>query len=314
MNILFNELSLKEDIDNPHEFYGHVKELMLARKTLLNRKIMISCHRNLVNTKFKNEKTVLEYIMNFSREEKIDFLNWITKNGPFWEEKQLHAFEDYFSCFDSKVTGSALAEAAAHIYCENNYQTFSIQPSVFGDEIIPVILKLKDKDIDINVKNHISLDSIELENISNKKDIESWDALEEISRDEFKNLTFTEESFHPIKKMPFYKAASTSIIEKLKVLNDIKISFDSDGRFSSEGKEIYRNHFTGDKAWFTDSSDGEKRDFSNEMKFLIDGDERLFCTWHGKVKTPQIRIHFSYPITQKSPLYIVYVGEKITKS
>ena len=34
---------------------------------------------------------------------------------------------------------------------------------------------------------------------------------------------------------------------------------------------------------------------------------------HGKVKTPQIRIHFSWPITASTPLYVVYVGYKITK-
>jgi len=41
--------------------------------------------------------------------------------------------------------------------------------------------------------------------------------------------------------------------------------------------------------------------------------ETLFCSWHGKVKTPQYRIHFSWPVTAASPVYVVYVGPKITK-
>jgi hypothetical protein len=41
--------------------------------------------------------------------------------------------------------------------------------------------------------------------------------------------------------------------------------------------------------------------------------EKIFCTWHGKVKTPQYRIHFSWPISAVAPLYVVYIGPKITK-
>ena len=41
--------------------------------------------------------------------------------------------------------------------------------------------------------------------------------------------------------------------------------------------------------------------------------ERLFCPWHGKVQTPQMRIHYSDPIAGDRALYVVYVGPKITK-
>jgi hypothetical protein len=42
--------------------------------------------------------------------------------------------------------------------------------------------------------------------------------------------------------------------------------------------------------------------------------ETLFCPWHGKVQTPQIRIHFSgTTIRHDQPLYVVYIGPKIAK-
>jgi len=69
------------------------------------------------------------------------------------------------------------------------------------------------------------------------------------------------------------------------------------------------------KAWFSDSSDAEKNEFRTELTFKhpeIDG-ETLFCTMHDKVKTPQIRIHFSWPVRADAPLYVVYVGQNITK-
>lgn len=89
---------------------------------------------------------------------------------------------------------------------------------------------------------------------------------------------------------------------------------DDDG-LNAEGLEIQQNHFVGDKAWFTDSSDGEKREFKNELTFPHPErpGETLFCTWHGKVKTPQMRVHFAYPLKRNEPLYVVYIGPKITK-
>lgn len=79
--------------------------------------------------------------------------------------------------------------------------------------------------------------------------------------------------------------------------------------------------FTGKKgdggrgATFTDSSDSEKSEFKKEMTFdnPLDAKRTLFCPWHGKVQTPQLRVHFSYPICADEALFVVYVGPKLTK-
>jgi len=42
-------------------------------------------------------------------------------------------------------------------------------------------------------------------------------------------------------------------------------------------------------------------------------DETIFCPWYGKVGTPQLRVHFSWPVRADETLYVVYVGPKITK-
>ena len=85
--------------------------------------------------------------------------------------------------------------------------------------------------------------------------------------------------------------------------------------------EIYQNYFTGKKegggrgSLFSDSSDSEKVEFKQKLTFVHPGKDKqtLFCSWHGKVQTPQLRIHFSSRILATEPLYIVYVGPKITK-
>lgn len=108
------------------------------------------------------------------------------------------------------------------------------------------------------------------------------------------------------------------------VLNRMKQCFDDEGGRTVEGHRLYRDFFTGKKgdggrgAAFSDSSDGEKQAFASELTFPNPADpadpaDSLFCTWHGKVQTPQLRVHFSHPIRNEDPLYVVYVGPKITR-
>lgn len=42
--------------------------------------------------------------------------------------------------------------------------------------------------------------------------------------------------------------------------------------------------------------------------------KKLFCPWHGKIKTPQFRIHFEWPRPAgQREIKVVYIGPKITK-
>jgi hypothetical protein len=102
----------------------------------------------------------------------------------------------------------------------------------------------------------------------------------------------------------------------LNVLNRLKTCFDAEGRRTSEGEELVDNFFRREKALFSDSSESEKNDanFRSAMTFKDPDGQELICFWHGKVKRPkQYRIHFSYPIEKDEPLYIAYIGEKLTK-
>ena len=99
------------------------------------------------------------------------------------------------------------------------------------------------------------------------------------------------------------------------LLDRLARAFDADGARTSEGHRIYQDHFTGDRGSFSDSSDSEKRDFREALTFRRPDDtgESLFCTWHGKVRRPALRVHFSWPIRFGEPVYVVYAGPKITK-
>lgn len=313
MEILFNERSLNDGIKSQEELHEEIKSVMIARQFLLKKDKNIYCHRNFINHQLSNNEKIIKYIMRFEKTDKIDVLTWLTKTGPFWDDNQLHSSEDSYFHLSENISGSSLAEAAACIYCDEERHTFSLKSESYNGERINIIWKNENENIELSIENHISVETLAQKTSLSTNNIESWDQLEKMARSEFKNLEFIKECFIPLNKLPFYKAASTSIMAKLSVLNILKDSFEDSGKFTPQGQELYQQHFTGDKSWFSDSSESERKDFEKEMTFKINEKEKRLCAWHGKVKTPQIRIHFSDPVEKNNPLYIAYIGEKITK-
>ena len=190
----------------------------------------------------------------------------------------------------------------------------SFDPSPWAHTPIDVKWEARPDEL-ISVPNHWHVDTVRTSlEVHIPTVIDSWASLEVYSRKEYRRLTFGVDAFRPLDGHPFVPGASDRIVYLLRVLDKFKSCFDDNGERTKEGDDLYALHFTGGKALFTDSSAGEKVDFKNEMTFpdpSVSGD--LFCTWHGKVKTPQIRIHFTYPILKTTPLYVMYVGPKITK-
>lgn len=101
----------------------------------------------------------------------------------------------------------------------------------------------------------------------------------------------------------------------LNVLDRYADAFDNGGGLTSEGKRIYRDFFTGQNALFSDSSDTEKSKFRGELTFKhpSEAGKSLFCPWHGKERHSALRLHFSWPVRFKEPVYVVYIGKKITR-
>ena len=101
----------------------------------------------------------------------------------------------------------------------------------------------------------------------------------------------------------------------LSILDRFAVAFESDGRRSVEGHRLYQDYFTGDRGWFSDSSDTEKSNFGRDMHFRHPDKpgETIPCYWHGKVNQLTLRIHFSWPVRAGEPLYVMYIGQKITR-
>jgi hypothetical protein len=243
-------------------------------------------------------------------------MQWLTRHGPYWEDAQLHDENEWLEVNGEIVTSTAIGEAAI---CQSRglcRELISIEPSdwLFTPIVVTWILDSSAKE-DISVTNHWHIETVKQSLATNPVRIESWNDLATQVRRACTRLTFADDTFDPLAGHPFSIGAAERIQVLLYTLNEFKGCFDENGKRDAEGNRIYADHFTGEKAWFSDSSSTEKSEFQNELTFPHPESARrsLFATWHGKVKTPQIRIHFSWPVRSETPLYVVYVGPKITK-
>lgn len=271
------------------------------------------CHRKIASTYVTPNISLQQAIQRLSRDKRRSVMGWLTQHGPFWEEERRHSQEECLKCMGKVVTDTAVGEAA---YCCLNLSErhlVSLVPSSWDFSPVEVKWYRDDSDVrEVAVANYRN--STELENSlrSAPAAIKSWKDLEQSSRSRCSHLTFLPDCFDPLLGHPFVKSAAIRVLALLETLDRFKAV---KGRNSTEGNKLYQDHFTGARAWFSDSSDTEKVEFRNKLTFRNPANTQkpLFCAWHGKVnyRIP-IRIHFSWPVQASEPLYVTYIGPKLT--
>ena len=311
-----NDLSIHGQFPDIASFHTAVTRIMSMRNLSRQYGVELFCHRNMAHAQVTDAFKLPQVIGRFSQAERSALMQWLTKHGPYWEDYREHDSDDYLECNEKIVTDYAIGEAAFRCFHAGNCQIVSMTPSNWEESPLSVWWRGGNcGDLDVQVINHLDIENLEAILRSEPPPIESWERLDDVCCARFLNLKFSGDAFDSLAGHPFVPGAAQRIIERLDILDRYKKCFDADGKRTSEGHQLYQEHFTGNKAWFSDSSDDEKHDFKTELTFKHpeNSGEKLFCAMHGKVKTPQIRIHFSWPVTAKSALYVVYVGHKITK-
>lgn len=316
MELLVNDLSFHGQFQDLGSFRNAIEHVMIMREVARRYGRALHCHKNMAHARITPTLSMPQAIQGLTTNEKRALMTWLHRLGPFWEEARVHHPNDYLECNGDVVTDTAVGEAAYCCIHGIDRRLVSLTPSAW--EFSPVSITLIPDDSDrrtVEVLNYWEVEGLEVALQSSPTRATSWDELENtcISRCPF--LTFSMDAFKPLRGYPFAEGAAFRILALLDTLNQFKSCFDEHGQRTPEGHKIYQDHFTGEKAWFSDSSDAEKRDFEAELTFrhpTAEG-ERLFCPMHGKVKSPQLRIHFSWPVRADEPLFVVYVGPKITK-
>lgn len=316
MSFLFNDLSLHGQFADAAAFRIAVGKVMKIRAIAQRFGHEVDCHRGLNQAQVTESKSLAQYVSELEIEERRAFLAWINKTGPFWDDTRVHGENEVFACGENPVTNSAVGEAAASQFEGVSKRLVSVDPSQWTRSPIEVTWHLDDGSTrSAGVPNHWESEGLAEALAAGESPIRSWQTLDARARNRFTDLTFLEDAFKKLYPHPFYMPACERILILLNALNTLKTSFRADGTWNEKGKAILQDYFSGSEARFTDSSAGDKAKYGADMKFPHPTIPReyLDCTWHGKVKTPQIRIHFTFPITEAAPLYIAYVGPKITK-
>ena len=311
MNFVLNELSLRGQFSEKQSFLESLTTIMRIKQMLDHFGHTFKLHRKFQNKCAIGTTTIREAIRSLPEAKKRSIMSWITTVGPFWSDNQQHCSNDHIFINNQNIIESALAEAGYHCFLGEKIPAVSFAPSEWTYTPIPVNIE----GANVSIDNFWSTDTL----IPYLKDAlpepNSWKMLEVNSRKCFPALTILIDAFSYLNSEPFSRHIAKETFHLLNVLNFLKSNFDENGRPTKQWNEMFKLYFTGTKSRFSDSSESEKQDFDNELHFHNPEPKmpKLYCPWHGKIHSPQIRIHFTYPIENDKPLYIVYIGPKITK-
>ena len=317
MSLLLNDLSLHGQFHNLTAFRDAVDRLMAMRAVARQFGRDVECRRNVANRQVAHELTLLQAVHALGIEKRKALMQWLNRQGPFWEDLRHHSGDEWLECNGKVVTDSAVGEAA---YCLNHgivRSLVSISPSSWLFSPLVVTWDQDGSTSSVAVTNYWEKAKLSKALAATPVPVQSWTDLEVAARSRCSSLRFLPDSFKSLLGFPFNKAAAGSLLLRLDVLQEFKNCFDENGERTSKGHDLYRDHFMGDRAWFSDSSASEKTNFEKELTFPHPDwkGDFLVCTWHGKVEARRLplRIHFSWPVKANEPLYIAYVGQKITK-
>ena len=317
MEFLLNDLSIHGQFDSDEKCRSALVWLMGVRQRIEQQRLSLRCHRSIVNASATSSRTIQEVIQGIAdTNQKRGILAWLASKGPFWDDERRHGREEYFAVGEEIVTDTAIGEAASAILVGLQRTLVSLSPSRWECTPIEVSHVVTDESSTrVFVSNLWNDEQLDKALREAESPLGSWADLVQWAVSNCRHLVFAENVIEKLDGWPFVANAAEDVQIRLKVLNRLTQCFTDDGGWNDEGLHLYRNHFGHKKAWFTDSSDGEKHAFASELTFNHPSDPtvKLFCPWHGKVKIRQLRIHFSYPITPNRPVYVVYIGPKITK-
>lgn len=319
MEVLFNELSIHGQFEHPTQFTPIIERLLRVRQLLKRNDLRLRCTRLLMQRSVTSNQTLQDAVRGLTDRNLLRLMmSWLSKDGPFWGDERIHSSDDMLLHGDDVVTDTSIGEAAMCVMRGLPRTLLSISPSDWERTPINVDHVIADgRSRPVEINNVWNQNQLEVLVKTCERPVNSWPDLYRWALRECPQLVFSASVVEPLSTQPFQHGACKRLQALLRTLNQLKEStcYDSNGRFNERGLEIYNQYFFGDRALFSDSSDTDKRLFSMEMTFPHPRkpDETLFCPWHGKVNTPKLRIHFSHPITAREPLYVVYIGPKITK-
>ena len=278
----------------------------------------VQCGRGLLNAEPLPGVPLSQAVGRLPPDQRRSVMSWLTSAGPFWDDSRRHGLDDYLECQGEIVTESGMGEAAFRYLLGIDCALLSIVPSDWDYAPITVAFKLGEgerTDREVVLRNWRTVLEVESGLAEAEPPMGAWADVERTCRRRYTQLFFSPGAFGGLSGVPFAKSSAERIITLLGILDRKAGAFDHAGEPTDEGRRIDRDYFSGANALFTDSSATEKRELSERLVFPhpTKPGESLWCSWHGKERHLALRLHFTWPIRHRQPIYIVYVGPKRTK-
>jgi hypothetical protein len=316
MELFVNELSLHGQFNPVSDFTKALKSLMGCKKVAERYRYPFYCNRSITEYSVGPDISFRQAVINVGNKDLTRLvMRWVDKHGPFLPDEQQHNPSEYFEWNKELVTDRSLGEAAFRTIDGSLAAVISFTPSNFLEHPLNVIWRQSETEgTPCEVPNFWDVAELETHIAQFQPPPASWTEMLEQAQARFVHLAFLDNLHNGLAGEPFNYTVANSIMERLRVLNRIKDSFDDEGTLTAEGNQLKHDFFQGQRAWFSDESDTNKQHFKNEMTFTKPDGQPIFCPYHGKISYRYFRIHHSWPIRHDEPLYIAYIGPKITKS
>ncbi|QYE37226.1 hypothetical protein KZX46_21570 (plasmid) [Polymorphobacter sp. PAMC 29334] len=290
-----------------------------ARHPALTRAVW--CGRALPGTVLGDGQFLRDAAKGMRPEIRTAFLRWVTSQGPFLDDARAAFDDDLFFCGHDEVTDGGIGEAARQMLLNCDAGVISLAALAgnrFSGSPLSVLQGFADNPIRwLDILNCLDpADAVQLI-FGALPEPTRWADLLAQCRERFASLTISPHCETVLSRYPFEATVARRTVELLGVLQHLVDEIDpATGALSAVGRELQQQYFVGQKAWFSDAGDEEKAHFRNEMTFPNpEAGEPITCFWHGKIKWPQYRIHFQWPVsTLRNKLLIAYIGPKISKS
>lgn len=316
MDLLANELSVERQFRERALFHSALSRLLSLRKVAQDFDREVRCHRLFAQIEPIPGIPFRQAVQGMNRDRVRTVLQWVDRSGPFWDDEWRQGGGDRVKYGGASVTDTAVGEAAYRAWEGEECGLVSARPGEWDFSPVPVMFEPRGTSDEqhLEIENWREPETLRTRLESMEPPPGSWASVEGVARRRYSGLRFAVECFIPLRGVPFNRSAAERVLHLLRMLDRLARAFDEDGRRTAGGHRIYSQHFTGATAPFSDSSDSEKREFARQLTFPHPDEPGsfLFCPWHGKAHRLLLRLHFSWPIRAGEPVYVVYVGRKLT--
>jgi len=316
---LLNDVSLHGQFTSSSQVIAALRRVYEIRRELVKAAFSLEVAKTVSGRPATAGRTLRQVLFETgSRDLRALVLAWFDRDGPFWDTPPMHNPGEYFECLEEVVADSALAEAAMLLFMVDVdvVDTVSFTPSRFQAD--PLVVRWRERqggDLEFRIRNHTETGPVRWRLAELEQPPRSWPEMLLQLKRRCPLLLFSEDIVGQL-GTTFYPAVAERSRVLLSALNElVRARRDGDEKAFNQ---LHSSLTHGQRARFSDSSDRERSDaqFKRWMTFKHPrrGD-LIFCPWHAKIQAQQFRIHFEWPIPSdsKEPLFVAYIGPKITR-